>query len=386
VSAPKGREVLLMRVLARRRQRSSVSIARADDFLTADAVTCDSCRVLGSLDVSLYCLDTAARRAIFVRADPDRLAGAAFLYQAQAAHARALVSVPFEVLHDLADSVSLDATRLAFVHSTGRCGSTLVSRVLGSLPNVTSLSEPDAFTNIVPLAVEGGASAVELRRLLRSCLLLQIAPYTCRPAPHLVVVKFRSFVACLAEALHEALPQAQTVFLYRHAAGYFRSAAAIVGQHRREELSAPAPPMLAAMRRWVPMLDELARSRGATPSTAEVIVCMWASAMQSAIGLIRKDRRTFTIRYEDLRKDTLGALNSLFSFMEVDGRGNAGLDAILAEDSQAGTALERAKMRAGVERLSEGALEVMLSSLAVLAPWLAPDTCLPLQTASQADG
>ncbi len=369
--------VRALKVLASRRLRSSLAAASPRDFKTRDAGVCDPARILDSPDISLYCLDHASGSAIFVDSDCEHIDAAAFLYQAQARHARALISVPFAVLHELANAVSLGSTRLALVYSTGRCGSTLVSRALGGNPFVRSLSEPDAFTNLVSLSIEGRVSGEELRKLLRSCMLLQLAPHICRSSPRLIAVKFRSFVVALAQELHEVFPEAKGVFLYRHAVGYFRSVARILRQHRWDELSAPAPQMLAAMRGLVPLLDEHARVRSEAPSTAEVIACMWASAMQDALKLLRKDTQTLAIRYEDVQEDARSAMRALFSFLEVGGIDEEALDGILREDSQAGSSLGRAGLASRAGRLTDEVVENMLSCLRAVAPRLSPDMRLP---------
>ncbi len=369
--------VRLMKVESSRRLRSSLATASVNDFRTSEAGWCDPTRILESADISLYCLDAVGRRAIFVEADAARISGAPFLYQAQARYARALICVPFGLLHELAQSVSLGSNRAALIYSTGRCGSTLVSRALAGHPLVTSLSEPDVFTNLVSLHIEGGVSPGELRKLLRSCLLLQLAPHVSRSSRQVIAVKFRSFVVSLAEALHEVFPEANAVFMYRSAPGYFRSAARMFGHQRWEELSAPAPRMLADMRCLVPLLDEYARMRDETPSTADVIACMWASAMRDALALLQSDMKIFTMRYEDMQECARAEIDSLFSFLGI-GTGDEGvLDAILEEDSQAGTSLDRARLGARAQRLPDDALDNMLAALAAVAPRLPPNMRLP---------
>jgi hypothetical protein len=216
--------------------------------------------------------------------------------------------------------------------------------------------------------VEGRVSEAELRDLARSCLLLQLAPHVRLTSPQLIAVKFRSFVVYLADVLKEAFPRAKAVFLYRDAPGYFRSTARIVGLHRWEQLSAPAPHMLAAMRGLVPLLDEHARACSQPASTADVIACMWASAMRDARRLFGSGATVFCMRYEDMQADASAEIDSLFSFLELAMADRSGLDAILQKDSQAGTPLDRSRVGARAERLSDDVVENMLSALAAVAP------------------
>jgi hypothetical protein len=120
-----------------------MSVASPDDF---------GCRAVGQVEasplvddptISLYCFDQTARTALFVQVPEgvDITAGP-FLYIEQYQHAQRILSVPYELLHQVAAGIELTAP-LVLIHSTGRTGSTLLSKAFAEMESVTSLSEPD---------------------------------------------------------------------------------------------------------------------------------------------------------------------------------------------------------------------------------------------------
>eukprot|EP00058_Branchiostoma_floridae_P005282 XP_002590770.1 hypothetical protein BRAFLDRAFT_78184 [Branchiostoma floridae] len=73
-----------------------------------------------------------------------------FLYQAQRESAEELLLLPFDVLPAVADALSesLSGVKNIFLHSTGRCGSTLMCKGLDVMRQIQAVSEPDIFTLI----------------------------------------------------------------------------------------------------------------------------------------------------------------------------------------------------------------------------------------------
>lgn len=176
--------------------------------------------ILASPDWSLYCLDFAEGKALFVEMPAGtNLAEAAFVYGAQFDLAQRAITVPLNSLENLANQIPLPAN-LAFLFSTSRCGSTLASRILAQLPNVWSLSEPDCYTNLAFerfTLPDGRAKSIigAATRLL------------CRPPRgqniDTIVIKPRSEAIMQAELFVQALPEARNIFLYRDAEGYVNS-------------------------------------------------------------------------------------------------------------------------------------------------------------------
>jgi len=169
---------------------------------------------------SFYCLDIAGDQAVFVEL-PSRvnLAEAPFAYAAQFAHAQRVALVPLDALPTLAAQVPAPRN-LVLLMSTGRCGSTLASRIFAQIDGVWSLSEPEWFTNLAFARFD--LDEQRLQTLIAAC-----ARLTCRPPegtdPHTIVLKPRSEMMIQAPSYFAALPDARAVFLYRDCVGYVNS-------------------------------------------------------------------------------------------------------------------------------------------------------------------
>ncbi len=94
--------------------------------------------------VPLYA-DWRAERLVHGRWEGDAaLSDVPFLYQHQRRHVQWLAELPFERLDAWHDDAGLTPT---FVFSIGRCGSTLLSRLLAAAGE-PAISEPDVLTNV----------------------------------------------------------------------------------------------------------------------------------------------------------------------------------------------------------------------------------------------
>ena len=194
-------------------------VRHAGQFTLGDATTSDADVVLGA-GWSLYCLDIANDRAVFVElpADTD-LAKAPFAYAAQFEQAQRAAFVPLDALPALADKVTPPANT-ALLMSTGRCGSTLASRIFAQIPGVWSLSEPDWFTNLAFARFDLAPARLDM--LIKACTALSCRP----PRPDqadTVVLKPRSEMMAQAGAYVGTLKDAKAVFLYRDCFGYVNS-------------------------------------------------------------------------------------------------------------------------------------------------------------------
>ncbi len=208
------------RIISRKKLFPAAVCQTSDFELSAGDMTCAD-GVLESDRWSLYCVDFEERIALFVELpSATDLSTVPFMYMTQYDTATQAIAVPLDSLADMADGVALPQGS-ALILSTGRCGSTLASKMLAQLPDVWSVSEPDAFTN---LALEKeGPFAHEIDRLVGAVARLSFH----RPGAHsdsIVVLKPRSEAAVLAESLGRQIPDAKILFLYRDAFGYVNSA------------------------------------------------------------------------------------------------------------------------------------------------------------------
>src|SRR4051812_29397124 len=76
------------------------NISSMADFVVSNGDEVDAEIIIRDPALSLYCLDDATRRAIFVEMPADLdLAQVPFIYQTQYEHARRLVAMPYETFH-----------------------------------------------------------------------------------------------------------------------------------------------------------------------------------------------------------------------------------------------------------------------------------------------
>ncbi|EGD81617.1 hypothetical protein PTSG_02334 [Salpingoeca rosetta] len=111
-------------------------------------------------------------------------------------------------------------SRVVFVHSTGRCGSTLLSKALGSAYGVHSIAEPDIYSAVFLALKEGRMTRPEAKQVLRDATFLLAARAgltsdagsstdATSSATAALAVKFRSWVALDADIVHDAVPEAK---------------------------------------------------------------------------------------------------------------------------------------------------------------------------------
>jgi hypothetical protein len=206
-----------------------MDMARFADFRCGPAESMDARRILEDRQITLYCLDDQNRRAVFLETPPDiELTRQAFYNQAQYYHARRVFSVPYEALHELAREKGDAFRNLILIFSVGRCGSTLLSRALNRLDEVTCLDEPDVYMDLTVLRPRDGSRDAEITNLIESCTRLLYRP-AARAAGQKVrevntlALKFRSFSIELADLFYKAFPSARILFLYRNAETWARS-------------------------------------------------------------------------------------------------------------------------------------------------------------------
>lgn len=176
--------------------------------------------VLASPDWSLYCIDVETEQALFVELPPGTdLAAAAFVYMTQFDLAKRAIVLPLDLLEPLSEQVALPEN-FGILFSTGRCGSTLASRILAQIPEVWSLSEPDVLEN---LAFARFALPQELMiPLIRAATRLLYRPPEGRRISTFVI-KPRAESVVQAPEFALALPQSRNVFMYRDAEGFVDS-------------------------------------------------------------------------------------------------------------------------------------------------------------------
>jgi hypothetical protein len=362
--------------IAGRTRRHPVMPVDPADFEPGEGAPIDARIVLEQPNISLYCLDPQHQRALFVETHPDvDLTAAPFYYQAQYEAAERLIGVPYALCHQLAQDVTLEERNLLLIYSVGRCGSTLVSKVLNATDGVVSLSEPDVYTQLLQLRAEGMPDD-ELANMLETSTRLLYATTQVRSRGSRCALKFRSEVIEFGQIFAERFAQARIVFLYRQLESWARSAGRMFRIYDPADAERVAR-IYQHFKDTMPLFATYATRRGAAPLSAVFLASLWASTMQRALELQAAGHAMVAMRYEDLQADPRRTLMAFFDACELALTRPEALDAILAQDSQAGTSLSRQQLQEREDILSPDEGETLCALVAAFVPGLTSQTILP---------
>lgn len=320
----------------------AVGFIGPEDFRTTEAEILQAEVVVEQPNLSLYCLDPINGRALFVETPADvDLLSFPFLYQAQYTHAQRLVALPLAELHQAAALCPLDGRHLILLCSVGRCGSTLLTRLLNAAGGVTGLSEPDVFTQLLMLQAQGTLDPADLPPLLHSSTrLLYHFAATATGAPF-CVFKPRAMVTRLAPHFHRQFPGLRILFLYRNARDWTES---MVRMFQGTDLAWEQEPPASIVQPFAVVFPRLAErlSAGDEPlSMVEFYALIWLSIMEQYVGLHEQGIPLLALRYEELTAAPLAALAAVAAYWGITLPVRSQLEAILQEDSQAGSVLSR---------------------------------------------
>lgn len=128
---------------------------------------------------------------------------------------RMRLTMKLELARQMVPPKQRGAPPLLIFHS-GRCGSTVLSGILGAVMGVPVAKEPDVLTSLVAAQVARDHPAVdvvaEMVRMVSHSV--GAADHTCR-ANH-AIVKFTAWLTGQAERLLETLPGTPALFVFRH--------------------------------------------------------------------------------------------------------------------------------------------------------------------------
>ena len=352
---------------------SPFNIVSADDFHIQTGRPIDPYVVLEQPTVSLYCLDHANRRALFVVTPPEvDLLRAPFYFIAQYEAAQRLIAVPYAALHALAREVELDPQRIILFYSTGRCGSTLFSHVLNQNPTIVSFSEPDVFTQLVTLRTAGQSDDTEIAALLYDSLMIMCANAQQHGFQYWAF-KFRSYVLSVSDLLYQAVPAAKLLFLYRNALTWARSFSRAFGSSDAELEDRLVK---YGYRYVIPSVDAHLRTHNQEITWLEYLAHMWVSTMRDSRWLQQQRAALACARFEDLQAAPQAIIQALLAHCGLPMPDSDRLARVLAEDSQAGT-VGAQDMGEPVRRLTEAELTELAQIIHQYDHTLAPDTILP---------
>ena len=351
---------------------SLFNIVTADDFQTHRGQPVDPSVVLETSNISLYCLDHANHRALFVETSPDvDLLQAPFYFIAQYEHAQKLIAVPYDTLHALAKKVEVNPQCVILFYSTGRCGSTLFSNVMNLNPAIVSFSEPDVFSQLVMIRTAGQSTDLEIASLLYDSIMI-MSSNAHKQGYQYYAFKFRSYVLSVSDLLYQTIPQAKILFLYRNALTWAYSFSRAFGSsddnlgERLEKLG---------FRYMIPSVNKHLKAQNNSMSWVEYLAYMWVSTMQDSRWLRQQGATLASARFEDLKATPQAVIQSLLAHCGLSMPEPEQLADILAKDSQAGTAGAQDRQEPA-RRLTDTDLAELERIIRKMDAELSPDTIL----------
>ncbi len=326
-------------VIKARKRQDPFSVADPSDFEFEVGEAIHPQTVVTNPRITLYCLDHANQRALFVETAPGvDLSQAPFIYQAQYENTVNLYGVSYDTLHQLADGVSIDSQQLMLVYSTGRSGSTLIGFALNAVEGVVGISEPDVFTQLVSLREWDGSNEAEISALVKSCMKLLCKPTEQIPNPIAWSIKFRSFSIELGDLLYKHFPDAKIIFLYRELESWAVSTMRAFIENDTVELRTWFQMWLATL---VPSIAKHAREDGSILSLFTMGALMWTSILERYLELQRNGVPMLAVRFEDIKSAPRDATRKIIEYCGFSNVNMKTVYEVLEKDSQAGSGVSQ---------------------------------------------
>ncbi|HEX5837872.1 MAG TPA: sulfotransferase [Anaerolineales bacterium] len=341
-----------------KRRAAPFALANVKDFDLRESGHMSAEDILSNVHITLYALDFESGRAVFVETAPETdLSQAPFYYQAQYENALCVITLSFEETIRLAQSLTVDDSKLIVIHSMGRCGSTLASKILAQIPGVNNISEPDALTQLVAARSMQPDKQLELKMLLEASIRL-----LCKtPVQTAWVIKGRSWVIHLADWLHEFYPRTKNLYLYRDADAWIKSnVSAFVDETRlsAEQLLQYED----EVRGWMQFLvRSIARyDPNQHLSSTGLLSLGWLDNMERYMELHQAGIAMLAIPYSSWKRDAPRTAISMLDYCGCRPDDLTAIEETLAKDSQAGSAASQDNVKQkkiGVELFDPAELE-----------------------------
>jgi hypothetical protein len=362
-------------------QHTPIGWANLDDFDLGPATAAPARTVIDQPGWSLYGLDHARDLAIFVCLPEDiDLAESPFAYATQHKMARQVLTMPLADLEAVAD-LAPPVPRVVLIFSIGRCGSTLLSHALNTVPGVWCLSEPDAFSTLIlqhyHSRQRSAFSRDQVIRLIRACTRLQFRPPPGRQA-RVFAMKFRSHALFQANLYHQALPEAPCVFLYRDALGWANSVYSMMRQYGFPDALTGADRTLAwsiftAASDPAPLAEAIDLSAPEVPMEL-ALGPAWSCNMSEYTRHFHAGVPFLALRYNEFNRDREASIARLLGHCGLPADHAATALQAFERDSQSGTHLSR---DVTTERLSPDRLGRLAQLMSCLPRLGAPNLILP---------
>ncbi|MEM8564183.1 MAG: hypothetical protein AAGF57_18235 [Pseudomonadota bacterium] len=331
-------------VLPFRRYLFSLAIASSNDFFThkQGLVDFDALWANKKDRISLYCIDFATQDAVFVEtADPVNLTSYPFYYQAQRNHAKFLYRLAIDDFVQFSARLHVANSPVTLLFSTGRCGSTLMIKLLEASNQVTAFSEPDIFTQ---LALNTDIDSIKKAKIINAYLTLLKASISNEQS---IIIKLRS--QCTYDIkTYKNVPNIRSVYLYRDGLSFVNSyysllptkLIALIKGLSLDSFLLNRPLINNAAVRNAPDLDN-AKFNAIRPSLVKVFTLMWTSNIGTAKAMLNNSPDFFVsiLHYRELKNSPIDACMQLTSALNISMPAEKDILAIMDENSQKGTSI-----------------------------------------------
>jgi hypothetical protein len=210
------------------------------------------------------------------------------------------------------------------IFSPGRCGSTLLSKIIGSM-NILSISEPDIYSGAAQFSAKHFSDKEKIKDILR---LLCFASYNLIRPLNLeknkkIILKMRSHVNQFPNLIVSSFPKKpRTIFLIRNFQDWCES--------RLKAFS----------------------------NTLESNVISYTISLHS-LKWLQKNTDCLLVHYEDLALNPRSVINEICSFMDEKYPDDVIINSVINTDSQSGTHLSKnniEKKNTTIDKVSIGAI------------------------------
>ncbi len=329
-------EVIIYKIVEKLRD-SMFAIPHLSDFGLEETSRTGIDAILGNDSVTLYSLDFDTETAVFVETPAETdLSQVPFMFITQYDEALRVMTVSFNTLVQMAERVSIDQDRLVFIHSTGRCGSTLASQLFAQVPGVINLSEPFVLPQLVIEKNSHPAKKAEQMALLKATVLL-----LCKTAADRAwVIKEHSYALELTGWLHELFPEAKHLFLYRNAETWMQSCLTAYfggGEMSADELRGHEIGYRGYKEVLIPAIGQLPPEPHRT--FAELMTLEWLNYMERHAQYCDMGMEMLAIRYRDWKQEPQKTAEAMLAYCNCRPADMTDVVAVLDKDSQAGTVL-----------------------------------------------
>jgi hypothetical protein len=309
-------------IVGQRTPWNSLKLCARDDFELGPARS-GAASAIRERDVAPYSIDWTSKTVYWVRlSDVQSALSEAFWFMGMRKVATELIASSFdETLAELAD-LPFDDSNLAIMFNTGRCGSTLMTRLVQTSDKCVTFSEPDWIT---PSRAHTDADSLKV-----IATVARAHGRFLNPGQKVIFFKCRGMTTDFISQLGGAMPRARSLFMFRDLEATVRSAIALPSVFNSlEEVWQRMP---------YPDLKERL-----SPELKASLKHPWGELI-SVFGLLRAGQASKvcslkTITYEDMTADPVGLLTRFLALFGVECSPVTSIQQVMSRDSQEGTEL-----------------------------------------------